>query len=845
MAVTLRNIAELRARAGSVGAEVTILGSVNTGDGGSAAYYWDATSTEPDNGFTVLQKSGLTPGRWKIKVDQRLVATCSNGTSGDANMWTKVATINFGTTQNVDFNLSLSFVSRDARLQNVTVIFTGRQTTTGNAPIYMYVDVLPISTGSTFDYNCFKITSGGFGTDFTIYVKKINAFGQIRVFENMRNVPTTATLTYFNNQGWIAEPTATYENKSYGGIMSPDQSSVIDLISPFTGNTYQVSKATSTPVGGIAITDALVDGVYFHKINGAYYTRVGVINLRDCGAGRGSTFNDTTLIQKACTYFPVVYAPAGQYYVRDLVLPRAIEFYGCGYGTRFKFFSSSDTQADATNSYTIISDGAYSKIHDFLIDNNATPSNGFLVKPSANDGIKREIYGIFINNITGYVPNPGTNGWGTTGNINRTNLTSVIGGNGFVVEDSSVAAWELDAHNIIITRCDGVGMDLGRITDSIVNSVWIGTCIKQGLLMNKNNANNTLDKFKVYLCRAVDRMQLTFAESIYKITPYSLSLAGDVGSVELVGPNHKISNFEIQECGSHGLQLGNTTFCFRNSTITNLLVDGNGGFDSTQDATTQAAYRRYGVLFVNYWMIDINGKATDFRAKVKAARQSKAFGFITPKPSTTNSLVNNNVYRIKSVGAGTDFTKIQYLANTNNTVGFAFEARKSFSDSFDIVGTFGTGGSLEAPNDYLNIDLQIDGQYDADWGLSVGYELGGIYSNGNIKINGVSVLSKDVSTDKKQISVKTANYTATLTDRTILVNATSGNLIITLPTAASAYSATLGGYTFIIKKIDNSANTVTIKGNGAETIDGVNTQVISAQWMSYQVQSNGTSWYIV
>lgn len=99
--------------------------------------------------------------------------------------------------------------------------------------------------------------------------------------------------------------------------------------------------------------------------------------------------------------------------------------------------------------------------------------------------------------------------------------------------------------------------------------------------------------------------------------------------------------------------------------------------------------------------------------------------------------------------------------------------------------------------------------------------------------------------DQKQISTKTANYTVTLTDRTVLVNATSGNLVITLPTAASAYSATLGGYTFIVKKVDSSTNTVTIQGNGAETIDGSNTQVLAAQWMSYQVQSNGTSWFIV
>lgn len=77
-------------------------------------------------------------------------------------------------------------------------------------------------------------------------------------------------------------------------------------------------------------------------------------------------------------------------------------------------------------------------------------------------------------------------------------------------------------------------------------------------------------------------------------------------------------------------------------------------------------------------------------------------------------------------------------------------------------------------------------------------------------------------------------------DHTVLVDASGGNRIITLPPAADARFRT-----YNIKKIDATANTVTIDGNGAETIDDAVTQVISTQYTSLQIISDGVSWWIV
>jgi hypothetical protein len=51
---------------------------------------------------------------------------------------------------------------------------------------------------------------------------------------------------------------------------------------------------------------------------------------------------------------------------------------------------------------------------------------------------------------------------------------------------------------------------------------------------------------------------------------------------------------------------------------------------------------------------------------------------------------------------------------------------------------------------------------------------------------------------------------------------------------------------YVIKKIDSSANVVTIEPNGSETIDGSSTATISVQYTSLTLVSDGaSSWNII
>ena len=70
------------------------------------------------------------------------------------------------------------------------------------------------------------------------------------------------------------------------------------------------------------------------------------------------------------------------------------------------------------------------------------------------------------------------------------------------------------------------------------------------------------------------------------------------------------------------------------------------------------------------------------------------------------------------------------------------------------------------------------------------------------------------------------------------VDCTGGNVVINFPTAVGT-TATYG-----IKKIDSSANTITLTPNGAETLDGSSTQTIRFQNSEYDVYSNNVNLFL-
>jgi hypothetical protein len=87
---------------------------------------------------------------------------------------------------------------------------------------------------------------------------------------------------------------------------------------------------------------------------------------------------------------------------------------------------------------------------------------------------------------------------------------------------------------------------------------------------------------------------------------------------------------------------------------------------------------------------------------------------------------------------------------------------------------------------------------------------------------------------------KTADYTATANDYTILVDASGAARTITLPDAAG-----IDGRTYLIKKTDNSVNAVTVDGDGADTIDGAATFNLGSQYATLSIQAYNGNWYVL
>lgn len=118
-----------------------------------------------------------------------------------------------------------------------------------------------------------------------------------------------------------------------------------------------------------------------------------------------------------------------------------------------------------------------------------------------------------------------------------------------------------------------------------------------------------------------------------------------------------------------------------------------------------------------------------------------------------------------------------------------------------------------------------------------GETLQALLSDGNIKVQGGDV---DALGLVLVISTVTGDYTLDNEDSTLLVDASDGEITITLPTAVG-----VEGRFYSIKKIDSSKNKVIIDGYGTETIEGELTQELLFKGDAPHIVSDNDEWWIV
>lgn len=86
----------------------------------------------------------------------------------------------------------------------------------------------------------------------------------------------------------------------------------------------------------------------------------------------------------------------------------------------------------------------------------------------------------------------------------------------------------------------------------------------------------------------------------------------------------------------------------------------------------------------------------------------------------------------------------------------------------------------------------------------------------------------------------TADVIATESDGFLAVDATAGAVTVTLPSAWR-----YAGRIFYVKKVDASANTVTVEASGTDTIDGAASVALSGQYESVELYAQPDLWFVL
>lgn len=205
-----------------------------------------------------------------------------------------------------------------------------------------------------------------------------------------------------------------------------------------------------------------------------------------------------------------------------------------------------------------------------------------------------------------------------------------------------------------------------------------------------------------------------------------------------------------------------------------------------------------------------------------------SLAYISPFTSATPTWSLNTNIAVTSLNGIQDAVTLSAGANITITPS---------GHSLIIASTGGGGSTPGGANGSVQFNIS---------GTSLGGDAANFYwDSGNLRLGllagttPVSTLDNAGSFGLPSRTI-TATSGASSTDYTILCDATSGAINVPLPIAS-----TVPRRIYVIKKIDSSANLVTVVASGGNSIDGSPTFPMSTIWQSTTVQSNGTNWFII
>lgn len=209
-------------------------------------------------------------------------------------------------------------------------------------------------------------------------------------------------------------------------------------------------------------------------------------------------------------------------------------------------------------------------------------------------------------------------------------------------------------------------------------------------------------------------------------------------------------------------------------------------------------------------------------------------------------------------GADTDLTTLSLPANTTiSTFGASLVDDSSAVDANITIGLVSSPGQTHvgvgsSASGTFGTAIGLDSSASGTLGVAIGYEAVAAGSNSaqigngtNSVDNTIQFLSSGSVTAEEfgRLAVSTtaatgSTYTVLSTDHVILAN-NSGGVAVALISAASAGD----GFRLVIKNTGTGA--VTIDADGAETIDGALTAILTNQYESITIVSDGSNWFIL
>lgn len=221
----------------------------------------------------------------------------------------------------------------------------------------------------------------------------------------------------------------------------------------------------------------------------------------------------------------------------------------------------------------------------------------------------------------------------------------------------------------------------------------------------------------------------------------------------------------------------------------------------------------------------------------------QAFTLMPTGANATLSLYPNTTFNETSG----DRDGIRYGTTVNNKTGTGnFVAHKFMQTINQSSGAVNNYGMVYSQYEQV---LGAGTQVLATWGtqptasfvMSTFVPKATIFNNGNFSLAGSMTAAGLLTGAGYQGSLVTKNsaYTITGNDEFIKADATSGAFNITLPTAIGRQ-----GQTYTIKKVDATANVVTVNTTASQTVDGAATYLLDANNKWVTVTSDNANWLI-